>query len=273
MSMQATGRAFLLLPLVLLVSSFSSRSESQVPSTHIPPEQIERWIAELDSDSFKVRETATAGLKRTGPAVGPAVERALTTSSSLEVQRRAESILREIKAYFDGDSAGWYWISGSLCDGQSFRANGEKIESVELRVARLNSAPTADLEVEIRDTALTNVRARGRISTKQADPTFAWRKVDLQQRGTLKPGQEYYLIFHSQHTSSKAPWIVNAIYRDIYPDGEHVGYKDDFFFRLTYADGTFLHVGPGRETRGTLPINSGAVGGEGVDGPPLFHGF
>ena len=55
-------------------------------------------IAKLDDSSFKVRETAAKELAAMGPAVFPILRRALSKSSSQEVQARLQDILDRLDA-------------------------------------------------------------------------------------------------------------------------------------------------------------------------------
>ncbi len=94
-----------------------------------------------------------------------------------------------------------------------------------------------------------------------------------QRRAHLTPGRHYTLLFHSQDTSNRTPWLVNAIYADLYPEGTHPGKAGhDFFFRIKYADGKVLHVGPERETGAATPISSGSDGGTEVKGALFVDG-
>jgi hypothetical protein len=81
------------------------------------------------------------------------------------------------------------------------------------------------------------------------------------------------MFFHSQDTSNKAPWVVNEIYTKLYPDGTHLGYQSDFFFRLTFDGGRSIHVGPDDKTDLAIPISSGSSGGAKVAGPLNLVGF
>lgn len=238
-------------------------------------DRVARLIAQLDDDRFRVREAATKELKQIGSPAEKALRRALTESESAEVRRRAADILRVIATRYEGHSAGWHWIYGSIAHGQTFRATGRTMETLRLRVARLNSSrPAAPLEVEIRDPTMRTVYARGLIETTEAEREFAWRKVRWRHRAALTPEQNYVLFFHSQDTSNKAPWVVNAIYKNLYPDGTHLGYPtEDFFFHLTFTVGRSIQVGPGEKSDLSVPISSGSSGGTKVVGPLALVGF
>jgi len=258
------------LPLVAASSGMSAAE----PAPEKLAARIERLIEQLDDNQFKVREAATAELLRIGVPAMPALRRAFAESSSAEVRCRARKLMDTIAPRYEGHSAGWHWIYRSISHGQSFQATDRNIESLELRVARLNAVPpAAPLEVEVRDPALKAIYGRGSIDSAQAGRAFAWRKVQWRHRAPLTAGQTYVMFFHSQDTSNKAPWLVNEIYSELYPDGTHLGYSSDFFFRLTFAGGRSIHVGPGEKTDLAVPISSGASGGTKSEGPLRLVGF
>lgn len=60
--------------------------------------QVERWIAQLDSNDFDTREKATTELDKLGMAAGPALLRAVSLAPSLEAHRRMDGLLQKIKA-------------------------------------------------------------------------------------------------------------------------------------------------------------------------------
>ncbi|MGH7170785.1 MAG: WD40 repeat domain-containing protein, partial [Gemmataceae bacterium] len=57
--------------------------------------QIARWIAELDSDEFKVREQAHKSLEKQGETAEFALREALRETSSVEVRRRIHELLEK----------------------------------------------------------------------------------------------------------------------------------------------------------------------------------
>jgi hypothetical protein len=236
--------------------------------------RIARLIKELDDDDFAVREEATAELRRIGPPAAVALRRAVAESPSAEVRRRARDLLRSVVTYCEAESAGWSWVYGSIAHGQTFRAVGADVRTLRLRVARLNAtAPAAELEVEIRDPALKATYARGTIPVVEAGRDFAWRAVRWRHRAPLTAGDRYVLFFHSQDTSHRAPWLVNEVYSDVYPDGEHLGYAFDFFFRLEFGNGRSIHVGPAKETDKAAPFSRGSSGGAEQKGPLKLVGY
>jgi hypothetical protein len=59
--------------------------------------QLRRWIADLDDDSFAVREAATANLERVGAAAKPLLEKALAAKPSPEAARRLKGLLETMR--------------------------------------------------------------------------------------------------------------------------------------------------------------------------------
>ncbi len=92
-----------LLALVFLSSALHAehadhRREAAPPKATAKPtrEQIARWIEQLGSDDFKVREEASQHLWEAGEAGEPALREA-ATSSDIEVRRRARELLDKFK--------------------------------------------------------------------------------------------------------------------------------------------------------------------------------
>ena len=175
------------------------------------------------------------------------------------------------------DFNGWHWVYANIAHAQTFEATGSRISSLKLRVAKLNdNKPSAPLEVEIRDPKFEIIYARGFIDAKVAQREFRWQQVELTHTSPLKTGGSYALLFHSRDNTNQSPWVVNAIYEDVYPPGRHGSNgHEDFFFAIDFKDGKSLRVGPdGEKTRMTTPISSGSAGGLPGDGGPLtLQGF
>jgi RNA polymerase sigma factor (sigma-70 family) len=66
------------------------------PAPAVDDKRIARLIADLDDDSFEVREGASAALAKLGGAAGPALRRALERTPSAEVRRRLEALVAEL---------------------------------------------------------------------------------------------------------------------------------------------------------------------------------
>jgi hypothetical protein len=225
---------------------------------------IARLIADLDSDNFRTREAATKELLRIGIDALPALKDAMAKSPSEEAARRIKSILQTINPVYEGHSSGWHWVFQDLAHSQTFKSTGGGIESVKLRVARMNDGkPGDDLTVEIRDPSLGKIYFRGTITAEASTREFRWHTVKTAHKAELKEGEQYLLIFHSRGTVNTAPWAVNAIYQDIYPHGQHgVHAHEDFFFEIQFTNRRTLRVGPdGENTKMKTPINSGNGGG------------
>jgi dipeptidyl aminopeptidase/acylaminoacyl peptidase len=62
-----------------------------------PPEQIQRWILQLDNEEFAVREQGSQNLERLGREAGVALEKALQGDCSPEMRRRIEVLLETLK--------------------------------------------------------------------------------------------------------------------------------------------------------------------------------
>jgi len=60
-------------------------------------QEVANWIADLDSDQFRVREKATNQLRELGESSEPVLRRALVQRDSFEVRRRIESLLQSFK--------------------------------------------------------------------------------------------------------------------------------------------------------------------------------
>jgi dipeptidyl aminopeptidase/acylaminoacyl peptidase len=60
------------------------------------PKKIPQWIAQLDNDSFDVREAASRELEAVGDAAVPALEKALEKPRSLEMRQRAQILIARL---------------------------------------------------------------------------------------------------------------------------------------------------------------------------------
>jgi WD40 repeat protein len=66
------------------------------PAKPAPPEQVDKWVADLDSSSFQVRRRASTELVRLGDPAEPALRKALQQNPSLEMRRRLDQLLEQI---------------------------------------------------------------------------------------------------------------------------------------------------------------------------------
>lgn len=62
-------------------------------ATPVDDRQVERWLSDLDSDQFAVRETATQALAHRGATIEPQLRKALAATPSEEVRRRVQALL------------------------------------------------------------------------------------------------------------------------------------------------------------------------------------
>jgi hypothetical protein len=63
------------------------------PATGFSREQVEKWVNELDSPRFRVREKATKDLEALGDLAEGALKRGLARATTLETRRRIERLL------------------------------------------------------------------------------------------------------------------------------------------------------------------------------------
>jgi hypothetical protein len=66
------------------------------PATEDQAKEISRHIADLDNNTFEVREKASEQLKKLGLAAAPALQKLLEKDISAEVRRRVEQLLSEL---------------------------------------------------------------------------------------------------------------------------------------------------------------------------------
>jgi hypothetical protein len=64
----------------------------------VDPKQVEKWIEQLDSDSFEERQAASDELEYLGKHGKPYFEKALEKKPSPEVKKRLQSLVDRIKA-------------------------------------------------------------------------------------------------------------------------------------------------------------------------------
>jgi RNA polymerase sigma factor (sigma-70 family) len=66
------------------------------PARSAGKEEVDRLIADLDSDDFQIREKATRALDELGDTVGPALRKVIAGQPSAEVRSRADRLLEKL---------------------------------------------------------------------------------------------------------------------------------------------------------------------------------
>lgn len=167
---------------------------------------------------------------------------------------------------YRAQSSGWYWVYESVAQGQTFTARGARLEQLWLRPARLNALPTGPLRIEVRDLSLRWLYAQAYIMPEESDREFRWMRANWTYRAPLTTGNTYVLLVMSPRSRHSAPWVINAVYDDAYPQGRHLGYADDLFFALAF-EVEDVWIGPPRSAYFDVPVNSGMSGGPAAPGP------
>jgi hypothetical protein len=72
--------------------------ERKWPVRKVEAERLRRLVADLDADTFAVREAATRELAALGDVAAPALRAALASGPSAEMRVRAERLLRQLEA-------------------------------------------------------------------------------------------------------------------------------------------------------------------------------
>src|SRR5262249_37895142 len=67
------------------------------PAETVTRIRLDRLIADLDSDEFQVRESATAELEKVGNQAAQAMRQTIEAKPNLEVQRRLQRVLDALK--------------------------------------------------------------------------------------------------------------------------------------------------------------------------------
>jgi hypothetical protein len=66
------------------------------PAAPIDPQKLERWVADLESDKFAVRQEASTNLVKAGEQVVPALQRVLAAQPTIETRLRVEGLLDKL---------------------------------------------------------------------------------------------------------------------------------------------------------------------------------
>jgi hypothetical protein len=67
------------------------------PASEVDPRRLRRLLADLDSNTFAVREKAEAALAELGDLAEPALRQALGDKPTLELRRRVEKLLERLQ--------------------------------------------------------------------------------------------------------------------------------------------------------------------------------
>jgi WD40 repeat protein len=70
--------------------------EKVQPAARGDEKRVAQWIADLESNMFQVRKTATKELEKLGELVEPALQKSMQTLKALEAKRRVEKLLAQI---------------------------------------------------------------------------------------------------------------------------------------------------------------------------------
>src|SRR5581483_3268089 len=66
------------------------------PAAPIDPQNLEKWVADLESDRFAVRQDASANLLKAGEQVVPALQKVLASQPTIETRLRVEGLLDKL---------------------------------------------------------------------------------------------------------------------------------------------------------------------------------
>jgi hypothetical protein len=73
------------------------------PRGPLDRKKAEKWLRDLDDESFEARETASRGLENLGIAAKPLLREALKGRPSVEARRRVEQLLAKLQGIDAGD--------------------------------------------------------------------------------------------------------------------------------------------------------------------------
>jgi hypothetical protein len=63
------------------------------PAAPVDPAKVKRWITDLESDKYALRQEATANLAKTGEQAVPPLQNVLASQPTLETRKRVEELL------------------------------------------------------------------------------------------------------------------------------------------------------------------------------------
>jgi hypothetical protein len=173
--------------LVGAVAAQERAADSAPPSR----QQIDGWIAELASDTFIVREDATAALIAAGPAAIEPLAEALLRAD-LETATRGIFVLRELA--LSGDESGedaarqaLEAVSASKAKAAASQATATLARLDEVRQKRaMDALERLGAEVEYAVQAQIGLRIESDVTTVHIGPTFRGADKDLEQLRWLK---------------------------------------------------------------------------------------
>ena len=79
-------------------ATFTIHVPHPLPPAPADAVKVRKWIAELNSDDFKVRDKSSAELEVAGPSVAAALREALKTAPSAEARERLDRVLERVSA-------------------------------------------------------------------------------------------------------------------------------------------------------------------------------
>jgi WD40 repeat protein len=71
-------------------------AERLKPAAPVDPQTVERWIADLESEKYAVRQAAVTNLAKAGEQVVPALQKLLTSQPTIETRKRVEELLDKL---------------------------------------------------------------------------------------------------------------------------------------------------------------------------------
>jgi WD40 repeat protein len=112
------------------------------PAAGVDRERIAKLIGELNSDTFKVRQTAMAELEKLAGLAGPALKEALKKNPALETRKRLEGLLEKLSVPVIASELLRSWRALEVLQGAG------TAEARQVMAALAKGAPGAPLTVE-----------------------------------------------------------------------------------------------------------------------------